>query len=63
MAPMNKKQLVDQCWANFISSHPELTAHTPNQLVALLINEKQIYAKVSMDFTIQYMLDEKALKK
>ena len=57
---MKKQTLMENCWRNFLASHPELMQQTGNQITALLYQEKIIYSKVAMDFTIKYMQDEKA---
>ncbi len=56
---MKKQTIMENCWRNFLMSHPELVQQTGNQITAILYQEKIIYSKVAMDFTIKYMQDEK----
>jgi len=60
---MKKETLMETCWKNFVAAHPELAQQTQNQLTAIMYQEKIIYCKVAMDFTIKYMQDEAARTK
>ena len=60
---MKKDTLLNTCWQNFVASHPELSQNGTNQFVSMMYQEKIIYARVAMDFTIKYMQDEEARTK
>lgn len=60
---MKKETLLTTCWQNFVATHPELGQNSNNQFVSMMYQEKVIYARVAMDFTIKYMQDEEARTK
>jgi hypothetical protein len=48
------KEIIDK----FAKEHPELTANTGNALQQLLTAEKQVYSRIAILYTLEYILEE-----
>jgi len=56
-------QLSAECFGLFIRAHPELSNASVNTLNQMLAGEKMTYSKIAIDFAMEFMQDEMALKK
>lgn len=57
------KQIALECFRSFIDAHPELSKATGGVINQIATGDKLLYSQIAIEFALQWIAEEKALKK
>jgi len=58
----DRHELGQEAFGNFIRAHPELAVASNDPMGNLLISQNRVYSRIAIDFAVQFIMDEIALK-